>query len=267
MHFCAHNRKTRPSALWLCALLALLVLQTPSIRASDDHPGGEITVGFGINKPPFVFESRNQGLELSIFREVLSRAGFTLIPDYFENALLLKALEIERVDAIATARDPSARYCQVDEFIYFNNVVISRERDQKNIESVEDLAGEQIAAWSMAHQDLGHAFAARFNPDDRGQFPAGYQEVENQLQQVELFWAGRVDFLIIDTTIFAWARQQLGETYDTSQPVRYHDIFNGRTYFPALFRDEALCATFRKHLQAIKDDGTYQRLYKEAADL
>lgn len=220
----------------------------------------EITVGFGKDKPPFVFGRDAKGLEIDIFREALAEAGYNLKVLHFNNEALVEAVAMGRVDAVATARSDDPQLCKVERFVRFDNVAVSLQSQQLPIRDVEDLAGQRVVAWQGAYQDLGESFYRLFAPehsrDDRR-----YLEHHSQEAQVKMFWLDRADVLIIDKVIFEWYRSQLPPNFQSQRPVQFHSVFSFPTYFPALFKDKTLCDQFRGGLEKLKASGRYEELY------
>lgn len=220
----------------------------------------EITVGFGNDKPPFVFGRDGKGLEIDIFREALAESGHHLKVLHFNNDALVEAVAKGRVDAVATARTNDPELCRVERFVRFDNVAVSLESQQLAIHGIEDLAGHRVVAWQGAYQDLGESFYGMFAPESSN--GAGrYLEHHSQEAQVKMFWMNRADVLIIDKVIFEWYRSQLSPDFESRRPVQFHWIFSSPTYFPALFKDNALCDQFRDGLEKLKASGRYEELY------
>ncbi len=244
-----------PRSLTARLAFALVLLWTASPAFSD-----EIIVGFGKDKPPFVFGRDARGLEIDIFREALALSGHTVSVRHFDNDALVEAVLKGRVDAVATARSDNERLCQVDEFIRFDNVAISLEEAGANIATIEDLAAYRLVAWQGAYQDLGGVFYDLFSPDSKA-VSTDYLEHHSQEAQVKMFWLNRADVLIIDKVIFGWYRMQLGPEYRSQRAVAYHPVFDSPTHFPALFTNPQLCAAFGEGLARLKQSGRYEVLY------
>ncbi|MFE8070486.1 transporter substrate-binding domain-containing protein [Marinobacteraceae bacterium S3BR75-40.1] len=236
----------------LCCALFLLPLACPA---------DEVTVGFGKDKPPFVFGEEGRGLEIDIFRKALAYRGHELEVRHFDNKVLVEAILMDRVQAVATARTTDPDICQVKRFIHFDNVAITLKSRALQLDKVEDLAQYRVVAWEKAYLDLGERYQRLFAPKERAS-RQGYFEHRSQEAQVKMFWLGRADVLVIDKVIFQWYRQHLPPRYESQREVEYHPIFNGPTDFPALFRDQKLCSDFQAGLDELKQSGTYEALYR-----
>lgn len=245
------------------AQIVVFIIFMFSITLSAISSAKEFVIGFGKNKAPFVIKEAGEGLEIDIFREALAFNGHSLSIVHVDNKGLLPALISGRVDGIATARDTQKRFCEVDKFIEFDNVAISLKERNLKIHTVKDLKAYTLVAWEKAYLDLGPEFNLLFKPDAQALLPEGYFENRNQEAQNAMFWAGRVDLIVVDKTIFSWYQKQLSSQYPTDKPLSYHKIFGEKTYFPALFNDEVLCEDFRAGLKQLKKQKRYQQLFEK----
>lgn len=239
---------------WISAFLVFLPLTTQVL--ADD-----VVVGFGKDKPPFVFGIDGKGLEIDIFREALALEGHGLTVKHFDNGALVDAVARGRVDAVATAHSDDPNLCRVERFIQFENVAISLESKSLEVDKIDDLVSYRVVAWERAYKDLGERFFQLFAPENRGS-DSTYLEHHSQEAQVKMFWMDRADLLVIDKVIFEWYRNQMPPALQSQRPVRFHPLFETPTYYPALFADEALCQEFRTGLRKLKSRGGYQDLYE-----
>ncbi|MDI9244407.1 transporter substrate-binding domain-containing protein [Marinobacter sp. CHS3-4] len=218
-------------------------------------------MGFGKDKPPFVFGRDGKGLEIDIFREALASSGHSLVVEHFDNGALVDAVTRGRVDAVATARSDDPALCRVEQFIKFENVAVSLADRGMMVDEIGDLESYRVVAWERAYQDLGDEFYGLFAPQNRGD-DSLYMEHHSQAAQVKMFWMGRADLLVIDKVIFEWYRKQMPPALMSHRDVHFHSVFSTPTYYPALFRDKALCKEFREGLDDLKSRGDYERLYQ-----
>lgn len=222
----------------------------------------EVVVGFGKDKPPFVFAREERGLEIDIFREALAASGHTLAVEHFDNGALVHAVLRGRVAAVATAQSDSSQLCRVEQFIRFDNVAVSLASRDLSIHQVNDLANYSVVAWEKAYNDLGYGFYQLFAPQSRRPERL-YLEHHSQEAQVKMLWLNRADVLVIDRVIFEWYRLQLPASFQSQRQVTYHPVFDTPTWYPALFRDRALCDQFRQGLEQLKASGRYADLYQK----
>lgn len=220
-----------------------------------------LLVGFGEYKPPYVVGAEKRGLEIDIFREALAYRGHSMSVEHFPNKRLQRLLQYNHsIDGVATVTSsPEDGLYYVEDFIFFQNVVITKKKNMIQIEEVDDLEGLSIVAWQNAYRDLGPKYFELFKPDSQGLYRQGYIEHSSQKGQNAMFWDDRVVAIVVDENIFEWYRRLLGE--QSGEQVMYHYIFKGQTTFAAAFRDEGLARDFADGLQHIKKTGLYDRLY------
>ncbi len=235
---------------WLSSFLWLL--------AANGAFADELTVGFGIAKPPFVFAKsihdidQTQGIELDVMRQALAVKGHSFLPRYVSYNRLAYELKVERVDAVATVRPELASAHYSEEFIYFHNYAVTRSGSGSPIRDVSDLAGRRIVAWQGAAKDLGPAFEKVVKKASL------YREIADQGRQVLLFLKGRVDVTVIDANIFSYWVKVHGES---PKVFDYHAIFGGRTSFVVGFVSARIRDDFNEGLRAIKKSGAYEEIF------
>jgi polar amino acid transport system substrate-binding protein len=233
-------------------------IHTPSEAPKSDK---ELVVAFTLNNiPPFVFEDR--GIEIDLFEEALKSYGYSIKPLYLSYARLQVAMEQQDIDIVATVPQDfeDERYHFVDQTIYFENYVITKAQDKLSVENLSELSKISIATWQNAHQALGPEFEKIFRPDGDF-FDKSYYEIPSQQDQCRMFWAGRVQSLIIDKAIFLWYQKNLRDEFDTSKKVTYHDLFPGRTYYKSMFRSKEIRTLFNDAFLKMKADGRYQAIW------
>jgi polar amino acid transport system substrate-binding protein len=82
-----------------------------------------------------------------------------------------------------------------------------------------------------------------------------------QAEQVRIFFAKRVDVIVIDLTIFKWYQAQSAKDFDgQSESLTYHPIFKSGTGFAVAFTNKALRDRFNLTLQQMRLDGSYQKI-------
>ncbi|ALS99808.1 substrate-binding periplasmic protein [Lacimicrobium alkaliphilum] len=236
-------------------LLSLLLFSTFS-------QSERLTVAFGIDKPPFVMGQTRTGLEIDIFREALAVRGHDLLVVHLSNNKLQRALEaVPQLDAVTTQKPlPDSPWHFVDEFTYYHNFAISRQTDHLQIEQISDLTNYKVIAFEGAGQFLGPDFRRLFARD--GSHTRHYQEIASQRRQMAMFWTGKAEVVVADRTVFDWYRQRMDMQLHTDEPVSYHDIFPGKTWYGVYFRDAGMARDFAEGLAEIKASGLYDLLYQ-----
>lgn len=236
--------------LSLCILLAV---------AAPVTMAAEVQIGFGQQKPPFVFIEEKRGLELDLVREALAYRGHTMQATLLPKRRLQRMLHAKTLDGMASLRIseslPGVYFS--DPYITFNNYAITKQSANHVINSFEDLRGKRVLAWPNARKDLGADFARVVVP------PVGtrglYSEHE-QIEQNRFFWRYPNAVILIDKSIFGWFRQQLSRSLDTSEDIVLHPIFDGGSRYGVAFRDEAIRDDFDAGLAQLHQTGRYQAL-------
>lgn len=226
--------------------------------------GKELTIAFGVDKPPFVFGREKRGLEIDIMREALKLKGHTVKIVHVPNRRLQIAIDTMGMDGVATVRETEDGTYYSENFITFENYAITKKQAGIVLKSVVDLGAKDlsIVAWQNAYRDLGPDFEALFDPaSKRPPRPAMYSELPSQRSQNAMFWFGRADVIIVDKTIFLWYKKELAKEMDTSADVVFHEIFPKRTHFQAAFKDKQIRNDFNEGLHQLRQSGVYQQLY------
>jgi polar amino acid transport system substrate-binding protein len=225
----------------------------------------EITAAFGIDKPPFSFRDDNgvdTGIEVDIVRAALKEAGHTLRVRIVPNARLPLLVKAGDADLAATVmgEDGGGLYFS-DPYIVFENYAISKRARNVVVNSIADLGKYSFVIWQNGWRDLGPEFETAYRPDAQSRMRPNYNETNSQALQNKMFWADRVDLIIVDRTIFGWYRRELTSWIKTDDSLVFHDIFKTVTRFPVAFHDKKLRDQFNAGLKKIRADGTYQKIY------
>lgn len=247
-----------PSFIELKKKVKLLTLTAATLPLSISSYADDLTIAFGVDKPPFVYGKEDRGLEIDIVKTILENKGHTLKIKHFANSRLQDAINLHGVDGAASVRKADDDFFYSDNFITYENFVISKKKNNLSINKVSDLKGVNLLAWQNAYRDLGPEFEALFKPGspDRG----GYEEISSQLAQNKRFWRDRADAIVIDKTIFQYYRKNLSKNFDTSDEVVYHALFPKLTHFQVSFAKENVRDDFNAGLAEIRSSGQYQEL-------
>ncbi len=218
----------------------------------------EITLGFGIDKPPFI-TGDEEGVEIDIAREAFKRLGYSKINiSHMSNKRIVSSLKNGEITSGPVAKgNPGADFCYSStSFIDFHNFVITRESSDLKPKSVEDLANPiyDIAAFQNAVVTIGPEYAEVVRKNKN------YHEFESQKSQVKMFLSGRKNSLVIDRYIYQyWAK--ILQPQERPQ-VLYHPLFDkvNSLYFGFRAEDKELCEKFSRALKSMKNDGTYNKI-------
>lgn len=249
--------------LWhsFCGLkykVALAALAIVALPLSVNSHADELTIAFGVDKPPFVYGKEKRGLEIDIVRTILENKGHTLKIKHYANSRLQNAIKLHGVDGAASVRKADDGFFYSDNFVTYENFVISKKKKNLTINKVSDLKGVRLLAWQNAYRDLGPEFEELFKPGSPDR--RGYEEISSQLAQNKRFWQDRTDAIVIDKTIFQYYRKNLSKNFDTSDEVVYHALFPKLTHFQVSFAKENIRDDFDAGLAELRSSGKYQEL-------
>lgn len=231
---------------WLPCLLALTLTTAHT---------AELRVGVGLDKPPYVIQQQDGGIELDLARAILGYRGHTVHPVYLPQPRLPAALRDGQID-VALTMQPGAtesRNMLSAPYIRYRNVAVSLAARRLALDQVGDLQHYHIVAFGNAKKLLGDEFAQAVAN------PARYTEVNDQRRQTLMLFAGRTDAIVLDERIFSYFRDHPGANIDTVQAVTVHRIFPDRAYRAAFLSDK-IRADFDDGLQALRASGEYKAI-------
>ncbi len=216
-----------------------------------------LVVGFGMNKPPYVFEKENSGLEVEIFREAAHAAGYEVKSFFGPMERLKTKIKNGELDAITNTNvNENLHLYKSMPFITYHNYAIALKKKNLKIKTIADLKNYSVTSFQRSRDLLGSEFTDMANTNPQ------YREFADQkLRNIQLF-KGRADVAIADKRIFEYFNTQLDSTIDQSQVVVMYDLFKANQY-QAAFRSEAVMKRFNEGLVEIKRNGTYERLEKK----
>lgn len=213
-----------------------------------------LLVGFGTNKPPYVYEFEGRGLEFDLVAAALREAGDEMTPYYAPMERLHLMLKHGELDAITTTSKASGiRAFYSQSYIEYQNVAVSLARNQIAVQRIAGLDRYSVSAFQRARYLLGSEFTAMVarNPD--------YREEARQITRNLLLYAGRVEVVIADERIFKAFNPLVENQVDSLQPVTVHRLFPATPYSLG-FIDSAARDRFNKGLAALRASGEYQRI-------
>ncbi|MFH1155082.1 MAG: transporter substrate-binding domain-containing protein [Pseudomonadota bacterium] len=221
----------------------------------------ELAIAFSYDIPPFIIEDGTKGLEIDIVREALQYKGYTFHIIQCSYKRLQVAVSNMGLDAAAAVREADDGTFYSDSFIAFRNFAITKKKAGLVINSIADLKGKTIYTWQNAYNDLGEEFKALFSPEVTQPYREKYKEIPVQAKQVESFWKGRDDLvIIIDEAIFKWFTRQLSVDVDTTGELVYHNLFENTTTFQVNFKERQIRDDFNEGLNYIRAKGLYQEI-------
>jgi polar amino acid transport system substrate-binding protein len=239
-------------------LLSYCLLSLPLMTSA-----AELKVAFAGDRPPYCFRKDNidQGIEIDLLRSIMAQYGHTIKVITIPKVRLIKAVKDKEVDAASTVQDNQDRSLFFsDPYLEFQNTIISKSRLAIQLNSMQDLAKYSFIIWQDGWKNLGAEFEAKYRPDANGRFPKNYHQAFNQLSQNKMFWADRVQLIIIDKTIFEHHKRLLANEFDTSTPLTYHDLIKTKTSYSVVFQNADLRQQFNEGLKKTRANTSYQKI-------
>lgn len=246
-------RKTSIIKYYLAAIVLTLIVN-PTANAK------ELVIGFTYDIPPYIIKDATSGMEIDIVRDALKHKGHTFKPKQYSYAELASVIQKDGLDAAAAVQKSDDGTFYSDNFIWFKNYEFTRKGTDITINSIYDLKGKSIVAWQNAYKDLGPEFEALFSPEVKEPYMAKYKEIPVQQNQVEMFWKGEADVIVIDESILLWFTKHSTTKNAKVSNLVYHDIFGDKTKFRVSFKDSKMRDDFNAGLKHIREKGIYQKI-------
>ena len=230
--------------------IILFLLAWPCF-ADETHT---LRIGFGTNKPPYVFEDEKRGLEFDIVVGAARKAGFEVRPVFAPLARLHTMLADHDVDAIATTGPQTGiQACYSTPYIEYHNVAMALTARHLPIRTVADLAGYSVSSFQRSRDLLGPDYARMAEANSR------YREEANQITRNLLLFSGRIDVIVGDRRIIGFFNHIAAKQVDVTQPVTVYEMF-APIYYSVGFVDPARCAAFDAGLAELRKSGDYARI-------
>lgn len=221
----------------------------------------ELSVAMGLNKPPYVMDGGQSGLEVDIAREALAAAGFTMRPQQLPPSRALMLQRAGQLDVLLTVDEGiGGNDFFSDTYVTYQNVAISLASRKLPIKRTEDLSGYSVAAFQNASMLLGerfHTVASRH---------LSYKEYPQQVTQNNLLFSERVDVIVGDRRILHYLLRELDPKLDGGKPLTIHPLFPPSPR-KAVFKDATLRDQFNLGLKTIQANGVYDAILKKYANL
>ncbi|AUN99773.1 amino acid ABC transporter substrate-binding protein [Bacteriovorax stolpii] len=240
--------------LFLLLPLTCAFFYSALLQAEDQKV---LTVGFGMNKPPYVFEKEDSGFEVEIFREAAHAAGYE-VKSFFGPLERLKSKLLNgQLDAITiTNMNENLHSYNSVPFIIYHNYAIALKKKNLKIKTIADLKNYSVTSFQRSRDLLGSEFAKMSSENPQ------YREFADQkLRNIQLY-KGRADVAIGDIRIFEYFNSQIEDIVDTTQPVDLFKLFK-ENHYQAAFRSESVMKKFNEGLVVIKKNGTYEKIEKK----
>lgn len=212
----------------------------------------DITLGSSLSIPPYIIKEDDSGIQLKIIREALAYKGHSIKEmTYASYRRLEKIVKKRQIDAVAFSSSGLPNTYPSEVVINYINHAISLKSSNLTINSYDDLLEHPVLAFQNAKLYLSSAYK------NMAKKHKNYQEVIQQIKQINQLYKKRTRVLIMDKRIFQYFRQN--SQLDTSAPVNYHDILakNPQRVF---FIDRQLRDDFNEGLQHLRSTGRLKAL-------
>ncbi len=239
-----------------CRLWALVSLVIMAVAAHAEP----LRVGFGLNKPPYVFEVERRGLEYEVVEAALRRAGYEMQPYFAPMERLHLMLAHGELDCITTTNELSgvAAYYSTT-YIYYHNTAVALSSRKVQLHNINDLRGYSVSAFQRARFLLGPEYAAAVKDHPN------YREESQQVTRNRLLYSGRIDVIIGDLKVIRYFNRDVLDQVDISQPLTWFALFPPTAY-KAGFRLERQRNAFDHGLATIRRTGEYEQIERKYAD-
>ncbi|MDK2125169.1 substrate-binding periplasmic protein [Parachitinimonas caeni] len=218
-----------------------------------------LRVGFGTNKPPYIFEAEKRGLEVDIIEQAALRAGYEIEPFFAPLERLHQMLGRGQLDAIATTNQMSGIQAHYSApYIQYQNFAVALASRRLEIRTIADLGKYSVSAFQRARFLLGSEFQAMASSNPN------YREEAQQIVRNRLLYAGRIDVIVGDRRIIEYFNREVGNLVDVKQPLTWFAIFPP-TQYQLGCKLATQCERFSDGLQALRSSGAYEQIEKRYA--
>jgi two-component system sensor histidine kinase EvgS len=222
-----------------------------------------VSISFGMDRAPYLFpKGTEQGLEIDIVTKAFKLEGYKVLVTQLPHLVLKTALtdnpNLSGSAGVQTDSTPGLFYSDV--YINYENYVITRREDNININTLDDLMGKKVAIWSDGYNQLGKAFYTLFNPKARDAHTPEFYEVNDQGNQMNLFFNRDVDAVVVDKTVFNWYKTLIAPDLFADDEFVFHDVLPQVTGYNIAFKSRGLRDSFNSGLHKMMVSGLYQKL-------
>lgn len=204
----------------------------------------------GVEKPPYIKIETKSGYELELLTAVAKRMGFDSRFIHVPNGRLLPLFNAGQADMVSLQRTSPAGFFATQPYISYQNILIVRQDLQKDILSLDDLAGLRVMAFQNARQFLPPDYAMAISK------ASSYLEVVDQGQLPALLLKNRVDALVMDRNIF-W--HYCRQTAPDDSSLKILSFFHPNHYH-MLARTPEVAERFNKALMELKQSELFGQL-------
>lgn len=242
----------------ILAILVLITLPYKTVLAQPQQHDKTLNVGFGMERPPFVFKDHKRGLEIELLDALAKQMGYKVNRSFMPNARGIIALNKKEIDLFTTVtKDFDSAFHLSKTYMSFNNVAISKKHIQHDATNLSELAGYRVAAFQGADIFIKPIEQLK----DKLIL---YIETPIQKHQIRLLHKDRVDFVISEKKIFEHFYKKSieeGELPPEGFVYKIHKVLPP-TLYSAAFTQPDLRDSFDKAFDEIIKNGTYIKIMK-----
>src|SRR5918992_4493512 len=218
--------------------------------------GGKITVASNIAYPPFESspKGRPKGFDIELMKEIGNRAGFEVEYENVRFDSILRGLNTDLFDAAISAMTITEEREQQIDFSdpYFNADQALLVASDSEVQSIDDVAEAPVGVQAGS---TGQIKAEDLLEDEQIEEIVPYRTIGDAFVALEV---GKVEGVIYDLSA---AHRKIVESGGGDRVVGPNST--GEQYGIAFPKDSPLVDPVNQALAEIKDDGTYEKLYKK----
>ena len=262
------SRSHSPAVLVLAVALVLLIGCSAGTEESfegADHSettgpkgvmGGKITVASNMAYPPFESSPKGEpkGFDIDLMNEIAKRSGFEVEYENVQFDSILRGLDADLFDAAISAMTITKEREQQIGFSdpYFNADQALLASIYSEVESIDDLAEAPVGVQAGS---TGQIKAEELHNDKQIGEVKPYRTIGEAFAGLE---GGEVEGVIYDLSAVHAKIVESGGEIKFVEPIS-----TGEQYGIAFPKDSPLIDPVNQALVEIKDDGTYEKLYKK----
>ena len=217
---------------------------------------GKITVASNIAYPPFESspKGRPKGFDIDLMNEIAKRAGFEVEYENVQFDSILRGLDADLFDASISAMTITKEREQQIDFSdpYFNADQALLVASDSEVKSIDDLSEATVGVQAGSTGQLKGEDLLRRRAD------RGDHALQNHRGSLRGAQGGKIEGVIYDLSA---AHRKIVEN---DGEIRFvESISTGEQYGIAFPKDSPLVDPVNQALAEIKDDGTYEKLYKK----
>ena len=218
--------------------------------------GGKITVASNIAYPPFEYSPKGEpkGFDIDLMNEIARRAGFEVEYNNVRFDSILRGLDADLFDAAISAMTITKEREQQIDFSdpYFNADQALLVASDSGVQSIDDMAEAPVG---VQEGSTGQMEAEELRDGEQIGEIKPYRTIGEAFAALE---EGEVQGVIYDLS------DAHGRILESGGKIRFvAPISTGEQYGIAFPKDSPLEDPVNQALAEIKDDGTYEKLYKK----